>query len=64
VRLRRLVILHVLDSGQLGSSMLYIPYFTGKRIITGKWIKSGDYVVLMISLPISNQMDSSFWKVL
>jgi len=44
--------------------MLKLPYFTVERIITGKWIKGGDYVVLTVSVPISNQMGSNFWKVL
>jgi len=41
-----------------------LPYFTGMRTITGKWIKNGDYAVLTISNPISNQIGSDFGNIL
>jgi len=41
-----------------------IPSFTGMRIITGKWIKNGDYAVLTISNPISNKIGSDFGNIL
>ena len=41
-------------------SILLIPYFTEKRIITGKPIKNSDYAVLPIPNLTSNPIGSIF----